>query len=61
MGRLATAQVGGEVKRGMGNALGLQQAWNVQAGVFLQAPVHAGWEIAFPSLWVEPEIKRAGI
>lgn len=57
MGCLATAQVGGEVKGGMGNALGLQRAaWNVQAGVFLQAPVHTDWELVFPILWVEPEI-----
>lgn len=36
VGCLATTQVGGRVKAGTGNALGLQwAAWNVQAEMFL--------------------------
>ena len=36
LGCLATTQVGGRVKAGTGNALGLQwAAWNVQAELFL--------------------------
>lgn len=58
MGCLATAQVGGGIKVGIANALGLQPAArNIQAGLFLQERVPTASETAFPILWVEPTPK----
>lgn len=50
VGCLATAQGGGGVRRGVGSALGRQQAaCNVPAQRFLQAPVRADLEAVFNS------------